>query len=60
MGGVVEADVAFFLNGAEDGGFEAREGEVEAVDLGVGEAIFGWVAFLGGFGDGGAAGVGKT
>ena len=60
MRGVVDVDATFFLNGAEDGGFKAGEGEVEAGDLGVGEVIFFGVAFGCGSGDGGAAGVGET
>ena len=60
MGWVADGDAAFFLNGAEDGGFEAGEGEVETVDFGVGEAIFVGVAFFCGLSDGGAAGVGEA
>ncbi len=61
MGGVVESDAAFFLNLSQDGGFEAREREVEGVfRFGVGERVFFWGALFCGLGDGGAAGVGET
>ena len=58
---VVKSDATFFLDGAEDGGFEAGEGEVEGVFcFGVGEGVFFRVAGFGGGGDGGAAGVGEA
>lgn len=48
------------MDGAEDGGFEAGEGEVEAVDLRMGKMIGCRVAGLGAAGNSGAAGVGEA
>lgn len=48
------------LDGAKDGSFEAREREIEAVDVGMRERVFGRVAIYCAGGDRGAAGVGET
>ena len=60
MTGGGDGNAEVFLDGAEDGGFEAGEGKVEVGHFGVGEGVFFWVTGFGGFTDGGAAGVGKT
>ena len=54
------------MDGTEDGGLEAREGEIKgggAIGVfndGMGEFVFVFVAFLGGLRDGGATWIGKT
>ena len=53
-------EIASGLDGAEDGSLEPGEGEVERVDLGVGERVFGWVAGEGTLSNIGAAGVGEA
>lgn len=55
-----DGEVAVGLNGAEDGGFEAGEGEIETVDLRVRKAVFARVALEGAFSDRRAAGVGEA
>ena len=59
--GMGDRETAFFLDGPQNGSFEPREGKIEGVfGLGVGKLVFIGVAVLGGLGDGGATGVGKT
>ncbi len=48
------------LDGAEDGGLEAGEREVEAINLRMWERVFSRVAIESGLGDGRAARVGKA
>ncbi len=48
------------MNGAENGGFETGEGEIEAVDFGVGKGILLGIAVPRTNGDGGSAGVGQA
>lgn len=57
-GGDGEAELV--LDSAENGGFDAAKGEIEAVDFWNWEMIFVWVALLDLFGDVWAARVGKA
>ena len=58
--GVRDGEAEFGLDGAEHGSFEAGKGKIKVCDLGVGERVFGGVAGLSSFGDGGSARVGEA
>ena len=56
-----DREAAFFLDGAKDGGFEAREGKIKGViGLGVREMIFIRVTIFGGLRNSWATRVGKA
>ena len=48
------------MDGTQDGGLEATEGEIEFADFGNRKFVFLWIARFGCFGDGGAARVGEA
>lgn len=55
-----DGEIAGGLDSAQDGGLEARKGEIKTVDFGVRERIFVGVALFGAGGDRRTAWIGKT
>lgn len=60
VGWCSDREATVFLDGAEHGSFESREGKIEIRNFGMGKFVGVRVAILGTFGDGGTTRVGKA